>query len=112
MEDRALQEISLNVTPVDIPCVSVGNSEDVGKWTIPQLKFRLKYRRLNQQGLKSVRSRRKVSSIFCFAVCFLPGYVRCVPDSKTYLRAFCIPFCVQSKSIQCNILLLRQGLRS
>ena len=58
------------------------------------------------------RSRRKVSSIFCFAVCFLPGYVRCVPGSKTYLLAFCISFCVQSKSIQCNTLLQRQGLRS
>ena len=52
MEDRALQEISLNLTPDDIPCSSVGNSEDVGKWTIPQLKFWLKCRKLNQQELK------------------------------------------------------------
>ena len=52
MEDRALREISLNLTPDDIPCSSVGNSEDVGKWTIPQLKFCLKCRKLNQQGLK------------------------------------------------------------
>ena len=52
MEDRALQEISLNLTPDDIPCSSVGKEEDVGKWTIPQLKFWLKYRKLNQQGLK------------------------------------------------------------
>ena len=52
MEDRALQEISLNLTPDDIPCLLVGNSEDVGKWTIPQLKFWLRCRKLNQQGLK------------------------------------------------------------
>lgn len=38
MEDKALQEISLNLIPDDIPCASVSNSEDVGKWTIPQLK--------------------------------------------------------------------------
>ena len=47
MEDRALQEISLNFTPDDIPCSSVGNLEDVVKWTIPQLKFWLKCRKLN-----------------------------------------------------------------
>ena len=58
------------------------------------------------------RSRRKVSSIFCFAFCFLPGHVRCVPGSKAYLLASCISFCVQSKNIQCNTLLQRQGLRS
>ena len=52
MEDRALQEKSLNLIPDDIPCASVGNSEDVGKWTIPQVKFQLKCRRLDQQGLK------------------------------------------------------------
>ena len=52
MEDRALREMSLNLTPDDIPCASVGNSEVVGKWTIPQLNFWLKCRRLNQQGLK------------------------------------------------------------
>ena len=50
--DRALQEISLNLTPDDIPCPSVGNSEDVGKRTIPQLKVWLKCTKLNQQGLK------------------------------------------------------------
>ena len=52
MEDRTLQEISLNLIPDDIPCASVGNSEDVSKWTVPQLKFWLKCRRLNKQGLK------------------------------------------------------------
>ena len=52
MEDGALQDISLNITPVDIQCACVGSSEDVGKWTVTQLKFWLKYRRLNQQGLK------------------------------------------------------------
>ena len=52
MEDRTLQETSLNLIPDDIPCALVGNSEDVGKWTVPQLKFWLKCRRLNQQGLK------------------------------------------------------------
>ena len=52
MEDRTLQELNIILTPDDIPCASVGNSEDVGKWTIPQLKFWLKCRRLNQQGLK------------------------------------------------------------
>ena len=52
MEEKVLQEISLNLTPDDIPCASVGNSEDLGKWTIPQLEFWLKCRRLNQQGLK------------------------------------------------------------
>ena len=36
----------------DIPCSSVRNGEDVSKWTIPQLKFWLKCRRLNQQELK------------------------------------------------------------
>ena len=52
MEDRALHEISLNLIPDDIPCASVGNSDNVGKWTVPQLKFWLKCRRLSQQGLK------------------------------------------------------------
>jgi len=45
MEDKALQEMSLNLTPDDIPCFLVGNSEDVGKWNVPQLKFWLKCRR-------------------------------------------------------------------
>jgi len=40
------------LTPEDIPCSSVRNGEDISKWTIPQLKFWLKCRRLNQQGLK------------------------------------------------------------
>ena len=40
------------LTPEDIPCSSVRNGEDISKWTIPQLKFCLKCRRLNQQGLK------------------------------------------------------------
>ena len=40
------------LTPEDIPCSSVRNGEDISKWTIPQLKFGLKCRRLNQQGLK------------------------------------------------------------
>ena len=54
MEDRALQAISLNLIPDDISSASVGNSEYVCKLTIhvPQLKFWLKCRRLNQQGLK------------------------------------------------------------
>ena len=84
MEDRALQEMSLNLTPDDIPCSSVGNSEDVAK-ILAQM-----------QETKPTRfkkgSRRKVSSIFCFAPCFLAGHVRCVPGSKTYLLASCIPF--------------------
>ena len=42
----------VNLTPEDIPCSSVKNGEDISKWTIPQLKFWLKCRRLNQQGLK------------------------------------------------------------
>ena len=42
----------VNLTPEDIPCSSVKNGEDISKWTIPQLKFWLKWRRLNQQGLK------------------------------------------------------------
>ena len=42
----------VNLTPKDIPCSSVKNGEDISKWTIPQLKFWLKYRRPNQQGLK------------------------------------------------------------
>jgi len=45
MEDKALQEMSLNLTPDDIPCFLVGNSEDVGKWNVLQLKFWLKCRR-------------------------------------------------------------------
>ena len=52
MEDRALHEISINLIPDNIPCESVGKSDNVGKWTIPQLKFWLKCRRLSQQGLK------------------------------------------------------------
>ena len=56
--------------------------DDISKWTIPQLKFWLKCRRLNQQGLKK-RPRRKVSfvillsqadaahrNILCFQCCF------------------------------------------
>ena len=50
MDERALREI--NLTPNDIPCSSVENVEDIRKWTIPQFKFWLKCRRLNQQGLK------------------------------------------------------------
>ena len=65
MEDRALQEISLNLTLDDIPCASVGNSEDVGKWTISQLKFWLKCRRLNQQGSKKISSKSEFSILFC-----------------------------------------------
>ena len=42
----------VNLTPEDIPCSSMKNGEDISKWTIPQLKFWLKCRRLNQQGLK------------------------------------------------------------
>ena len=50
------------LTPEDIPCSSVRNGEDISKWTIPQLKFWLKCRRLNQQGLK-IRSCRKESFV-------------------------------------------------
>ena len=42
--------VNLNLTPEDIPCSSVENVENLGKWTVPQLKFWLKCRRLNQQG--------------------------------------------------------------
>ena len=45
----------VNLTPEDIPCSSVKNGEEISKWTIPQLKFWLKCRRLNQQGLKKDR---------------------------------------------------------
>jgi len=38
VEDRTLQEININLTPDIIPYASVSDS-DVGKWTIPQLKF-------------------------------------------------------------------------
>ena len=30
----------LNLTSDDIPCSSVGNSENVGKWTIPELNYK------------------------------------------------------------------------
>ena len=62
----------------DIPCSSVGNSEDVGKWTMPQLKFWLKCRKLNQKDLKS-----DLVEVPYFVLPFVsvpPGYVRCVPD--------------------------------
>ena len=55
MDERALQEIDLNLTPDDIPCSSVGNVDNIRKWTKPQLKFWLKCRRLNQPGLKKDR---------------------------------------------------------
>ena len=45
-----IQEIDLNLTPDDIPCSSVGNVDNISKWTKPQLKFWLKCRRLNQPG--------------------------------------------------------------
>ena len=94
MEDRTLQEISLNRIPDDIPCASVGNSEDVGKWTVPQLKFWLKCRRLNKQELKK-RSCQKVSSIYFFAVGFLQCYGRCVPGEN-------LPTCIMC-SLVCRV---------
>jgi len=51
-DERALREISLNLTPNDIPCSSVENVENLSKWMIPQLKFWFKCRKLNQQGSK------------------------------------------------------------
>ena len=51
-DERALREISLNLTPNDIPCSSVEIVGNISKWTIPQLKFWLKCRKPNQQGSK------------------------------------------------------------
>ena len=51
-DERALREISLNRTPDNMPCSSVEKVENISKWTIPQLKYWLKCRKLNQQGSK------------------------------------------------------------
>ena len=45
------------------------------------------------------RSCQKVSSIFCFAVCFLHDYVRCLPGEDLPTCFLYIFPCVQSKSI-------------
>ena len=42
------------------------NGEDISKWTIPQLKFWLKGRRLNQQGLKKVSFAAPVLHKHCY----------------------------------------------
>ena len=65
MEDRALQEISLNVTPVDIPCVSVGNLEDVGKYTAAKIQAQIQKTKPTRIKISKISSKSKFDILFC-----------------------------------------------